>query len=245
MNYIILILFLFIGLFDCAHAQQTVFNVPSADITPPKTIFLQHESQFRPWTPGAFWLGTHYSALGVGHNSEVTATLFNLDAPSTHNLSLGVGFKSAMPVAGLKEKFPEREIKVTIGSEILFSLDGNGIGNWTYAHLSGRLPVTKTRLTAGLSYGTKQIFAKDTLCFICAVEQPITEKLNIIADWYSGTEHFVGFLIAGFSYQLPKNTMIYVGFQIPNGPKAGNSGFVVELSRLFDLEKLIPSLKKS
>lgn len=217
-------------------AQQTVFNVPSADVTPEGKLFLQHESQFRPYNPHSFWLGTHYTAAGIGHNTELDATLFNVSTPRSNNITLGLGFKSAMPVAGLKEKFPEREIKVTVGSEVLVSLEGEGVGNWSYAHLSGRLPKLNTRLTAGISTGTKQVFGKDTVDFIAAVEQPVTKKLSIIGDWYSGHENFTGFLIVGFSYKLPEDTALYAGFQIPNSSANGHSGFVIEVSKILPLK---------
>lgn len=218
------------------YAQQTVFNVPSADVTPEGKLFLQHESQFRPYNPHSFWLGTHYSAVGVGHNTELDCTLFNVSAPRNNNITLGLGFKSAMPIAGLKEKYPEREFKLTVGSEVLVSLEGEGVGNWSYAHVSGRVPKLNTRLTAGLSVGTKQIFGKDTVDFIAAVEQPVNKKLNIIADWYSGKENFTGFLIVGFSYKLPKDINLYAGYQIPNSDANGHSGFVIEVSKIFDLK---------
>lgn len=214
-------------------SQQTVFNVPSADVTPKGAIFLQHESQFNPWTP-AYWLATHYSAYGVGHNTELDVTLFNVDVPPKNNIALGTGFKSVIPIFYLKDKFPKSEIKFTVGSEVLTSLQGNGVGNWTYVHLSGRLPVTRTRITSGISAGTKQIFGRNTVCYIGAIEQPLTEKLQIIADWYSGAENYAGFLIAGFSYKLPKNTAIYVGYQIPNTSNNGNHGFVVEISKIIN-----------
>lgn len=221
-----------------ACAQQTVFNVPSADVTPKDAIFLQHESQFRPWVPDAFWVGTHYSAYGIGHNTELDATLFNVGAPTTNHIALGLGFKSAMPIPVLKEKFPQREVKLTVGSEVLVSMEGRGIGNWTYAHLSGRVPKLNTRLTAGVSVGTKQVFGKNTFDFIGAIEQPVTPKLNLIADWFSGTENFAGYLIAGFSYKLPKDVNLYCGYQIPNSPRVGNSGLVIEVSKIFDTNKL-------
>lgn len=213
--------------------MQTVFNVPSADVTEKDHVFLQQEAQFRGWNPDAFFNGTTFSAVGIGHNTEVDATLFNVGAPASNNISLGVGFKTVMPIAGLKEKFPEREFKLTVGSEVLIGLEGNGVGNWTYAHLSGRVPKAKTRLTAGLSYGTKQVFGVDSLCFIAAVEQPVTKKLSLIGDWYSGDEHFAGFLITGFSYALGKNNTLYAGYQIPNSPTNGTSGFVVQFAKIF------------
>ena len=234
---ILLIIFV-LSLSHLVYAQQTVFNVPSADVTPEGKLFLQHESQFRPYNPHSFWLGTHYSAVGVGHNTELDCTLFNVSAPRNNNITLGLGFKSAMPVVGLKEKFPEREIKLTVGSEVLVSLEGEGVGNWSYAHVSGRVPKLNTRLTAGVSVGTKQVFGKNTVDFIAAVEQPVTEKLSIVGDWYSGRDNFTGFLIVGMSYKLPKDTNLYAGYQIPNSEENGRTGFVIEVSKIFDLKDL-------
>lgn len=233
-NCIILcLLYLLIGSFDVVYAQQTIFNVPSADVAPKGRLYLLQESQFKAWNPDAFWLGTEYATYGVGHNTEVGMTLFNVGAPTTGNITLATGFKSAIPIPKLKDKYPAREYKITVGSELLTSLQGQGVGNWTYAHLSGRTPVTNTRLTAGLSYGTKQVFGTDNLSFICGVEQPVTKKLNIIADWYSGDEHFAGFLISGFSYALPKNTTIYLGYQVPNTSQNGSAGFVFQVGKIF------------
>lgn len=216
-----------------ANATQTIFNVPSADVTQKGHVFLQEEAQFNGSNPDSYYFGTTYSAVGIGHNTELDATLFNVGAPATQNMSIGVGFKSAIPIPGLKEKFPEREFKLTVGSDMLFGLDGNGVGNWTYAHLSGRVPKLNTRLTAGISYGTRQVFGQETTAFIGGIEQPITKKLTGIADWYSGSEHWAGYLIVGGSYALPKNTTFFAGYQIPNGPRVGTPGFVVELSKIF------------
>lgn len=216
-----------------AQAQQTIFNVPSADVTPKGHFFMLQEAQFNGSNPGAFFNGTTFTDYGIGHNTEVGVTLFNVGAPATQNISMGVGFKSAIPIPGLKEKFPEREFKFTVGSEVLIGLEGNGVGNWTYAHLSGRVPKLNTRLTGGLSYGTRQAFGENALSFIAGVEQPVTKKFSLIGDWFSGTEHWAGYLITGFSYALPKNTTIYAGYQIPNSPNVGNNGFVIELGKIF------------
>lgn len=214
-------------------AVQTVFNVPSADVTEKGHVFTQQEAQFRGWNPDAFFNGTTYMDYGIGHNTEVGITVFNEGAPSLNNTALGIGFKSAMPIPVLKEKFPEREFKLTVGSMVVPSLQQSSVGNWTYAHVSGRVPKLNTRLTAGISAGTKQIFGIDTTSFIGAIEQPVTKKLTLLTDWFSGSEHFAGFLITGFSYALPKNTTVYCGYQIPNSPRVGVSGFVIELAKIF------------
>lgn len=218
-----------------AFSQQTIFNVPSADVTPKGNIFLQEEAQTTPWFAPNALLNTNYAAVGIGHNTEIDATLFNVASPATQNITLAAGFKSAIPIPYLDKKFPAREFKFTIGSDMLFGLEGNGVGNWTYAHISGRVPKLNTRLTAGVSYGGRQIFGINATSFIAGVEQPVTKKLTLIGDWYSGQDHFAGYLITGFSYALPEQTTLYVGFQIPNHPNVGAPGFVIELAKILKL----------
>lgn len=232
-SILISILIMFLNICNTVQAQQTVFNVPSADATEKGHTFLEQEGQFRAWNPGAFFTGTTYSAYGIGHNTEIDVTLFNVGAPATNNITMGTGFKSAMPIAGLKDKYPQREYKFTLGSQVLSSLQSQGVGNWTYGHLSGRVPKINTRITGGVSYGTKQVFGINTTCFIGAVEHPVTKKLNLISDWYSGNEHFAGFLISGISYTYPKNKTLFAGYQIPNNSQCGNSGFVIEFAKIF------------
>lgn len=233
-----LIKLFFLSLIFClsyttVYAQQTIFNVPSADVTEKGHVFLQNESQFRGWGTDAFLINTSYSAYGIGHNTELDATLFNVGAPDINDISLGLGFKSAIPIPGLKERFPKQEFKFIIGSEVLIGLEGNGVGNWTYAELSGKVPKLNTRLTGGVSYGGRQVFGINTVAAVAAVEQPITKNFTLQADWYSGGEHFAGFLIAGFNYKLPKNTTLYAGYQIPNSVRNGVSGFCIELAKIF------------
>lgn len=226
---LLILTLLFFG--NISIAQQTIFNVPNADITPKGRLFLEGEAQFRPYAPNRNLLNTNFAAVGIGHNSEIDFATFNISTPASNNIVLGTGFRSVVPI--LKEQLPKRELKITIGSEILIPVQQSGVGNWTYAHLSTRIPKSKTRITAGLSAGTSHIFGKDTICFIGAIEQPVTKNLNLIADWFSGQENYAGFLIAGASYSLPKDKTILVGYQIPNDSSNGSAGFVIELAKIY------------
>lgn len=211
-----------------AKAQQTIFNVPSADVTPRGETFLQHESQFRTWKPDPFISNTEYAAYGIGHGFELDATLFNVNAPPSDNITLGVGFKKVFLL--FPKKLPKREFKFTVGEIVPVSLQGQGVGNWTYAHLSGRVPRLNTRLAAGISTGTKQIFGRTTVGFIGTYEQPITKRFSLQGDWFSGT-HALGLFITGFSYKLPRNVDIFVGYQIPNNQLSGRQGFVLQIAK--------------
>lgn len=211
-------------------AQQTIFNVPSSEITPKGKLFLEPEFQFTPWNPGRNMLNTNFIIFGLGHNTEAGMVIYNVSSPDSNNITLAPGFKSAIPI--FPQKLPELQLKTIVGTEVLVSVQGGGVGNWSFAELSGRVPKIKTRLTGGVSAGTKQIFGRDIVCFIGGIEQPVTKNLTLQADWFSGT-HTNAFLIPGIAYVFPKNTTIYIGYQIPNNSRSGRSGFVVELAKLF------------
>lgn len=212
------------------YAQQTIFNVPSADVTPKGRVFVQNEAQTRFFGTQQYYNATQYAAVGIGFNTEIDTTLVNLSAPDSNNMSLGVGFKTYLPL--LTKRYAAREFKWTTGTLVPISLDGRGVGNWTYTHLSGRLPCLNTRLTAGVNVGTRQIFGRNQVSAIAGVEQPIGKKLTVLADWYSGA-HSSAYFIPGVSYALPKNITLYVGYQIPNNRSIGRSGLVFELAKLF------------
>ena len=113
-----------------------------------------------------------------------------------------------------------------------FSLQGNGIGNWTYLENSFFIPETSTRLTAGVSFGTKQIFGKNVVCFIGGFEQKITNNLSYISDWYSG-DNALGIFSTGISYNLPQNIIFYGGYQIPNSKQIARNSFIIEIAKIF------------
>lgn len=219
---ILLITFTFIFHPSKSFAQQTIFNVPSADITEKGMIFIQHESQFS----GDFGLFTNYGAYGIGKYTEIDLTLFGVGTNNVKNEVLGVGFKTALPL------HKKSETKITFGTLIPISLRGNGVGGYGYSHLSTRLPKLKTRITSGIFTGTTTLFGRDFICFIGGLEQPITEKLSFIVDYHSG-KHSNGFLIPGISYIFNPNLVLYAGYQIPNNRANGDNGFVIELAKFF------------
>src|ERR1700733_2279893 len=143
-----------------AQAQQTIFNVPSADITDKGSIYLEHESQFRTWEPGRYWFGSDYFAAGLGHDTEVDVTLYNTSVPASGNVSAGVGFRSVFPLLATTRK--SAALKWTVGSQASILFGGRGPGFWASNHLSARLPKPNTRLTSGISAGTRQLFGENT-----------------------------------------------------------------------------------
>lgn len=219
-------------MFSAGYGQQTIFNVPSADVTPKGQVFLEHDSLFRPWDGNdAYWQGTHYTALGTGYNTELEVTLFNVATPPSDNIALGVGFKSVIPL--MAGRYPKHELKLTVGEMIPVSLEGKDVGNWTYGHVSFRLPRLKTRFTAGVQTATRQIFGQPVTGFAGGIEQPLTKRLNVAIDWFTGT-HGAGVMVPGVCYRFFRQGTVCAAYQLSDrdSPEDIPSGFLLELSVL-------------
>ncbi len=225
MRVFLFLIFFFIS--SRAIAQQTIFNVPSANITEKNKIFLQHQSSIRANGPKKFWGTTNYAAYGLGNNAELDATLFNLNSPNSKNATISLGPKITLPL--MKSSY---QPKLTAGFSIPISLQRQGVGHWFYSSGSFVIPETKTRLTAGINNGTKQIFGRNVTCFIGGFEQEISKKISLMADWYSGN-HDLGMSAIGFSYALPREFMLYAGYQIPNSKRVMRNSAVIEVAKEF------------
>lgn len=212
-------------------AQMTILNVPSADVAAKKRIFVQHESQFRTKRKGRFWNSTNYLTTGIGHNTELTATYFNLGSLSHNNDTIALGFKSALPLQ--IDEIKKYQPKIIVGSAAAISVQGNGVGNWSYAAGNFTIPQSGTCLTAGISYGTKQIFDRTTTALMLGFEQKITDKLSYVGDWYSGSRNPMGIFASALSYNFPDDLVVFAGYQVANSNRIARNGFIVEIAKTF------------
>lgn len=204
-----------LGCARSASAQQAIVSMPSADNTPKGEFFFMHETQVRPYSPKPYWNTTHFFTYGVSDHVEAAVTLFNVGVPWPKAATIAIGGKANIDL--LPKRFAAHELKLTVGMMGLASFEGQGVGYWLYGHVNARVPVLRTRLAAGVSLGTRQLFARDTICFIGSVEQPVPgtkEKLNVVAEWFSG-DHDLANFIAGLTYH-PNHTWIFVaGWKVP------------------------------
>lgn len=196
-----------------AHAQQAIISMPAADITPEGTFFVMHETQTRFWER-PYWNTTHFLTYGVGHNTELAATLFNVGIPSTGNATLALGAKSYIPF--FERELPRSELRLNLGAMALISLDNQGVGAWVYGLTSFRLPVLRTRLGAGFSYATPQLYEATALSVMLSIEQPIPgiRGLSLVGEWFSGS-HDLSNLIVGLTYHPNPRWIFVLGWKVP------------------------------
>ncbi len=210
-------------------AQQAIINMPSADITPKGQGFLMHETQMHPFQAGTsrYWYGTNFFTYGVGGNTELAITTYNAGAPAAINQNAGFGFKSAIPLGR-----DSRERKVTVGSMGLWNYRGQGVGNFSYAHYSWRVPRARTRITMGGWFGTEELFKKNTGNVLGGIEHPLHKKVILLTEWFAGN-HDLGFVIPGVLFHPTPRQMFVIGYKIANDPRNGAGGFVVEYGFFF------------
>jgi hypothetical protein len=211
-----------------AEAVSLVVGIPSSETTHKDEVWLTHESQVSPWSDKSTLNNFSFLTYGVGKRTELSVAISNLSLPKTDNASLAVGFKSWVPV--LEKQFPHHDIRLTYGSMAPISLQGDGVGAWGFSHLSAQHPRLKTRLTAGVSAGTRQLFGKDNVSFIGAVEQPLGKKWSVVMDWYSGS-HDLSALIPAVMYKVNRSDVVILGAKIPNGGPTNDMAVVIEFTK--------------
>jgi hypothetical protein len=210
-----------------AGAQQTIFNVPSADVLDPGRVYLEVDELFRPTEP-TFSATTMRGVFGVITRVEAGVNFGGFVAPGPVVPTATVAVKAQPIHAG--------DFAVTVGAFGLFYLRGSEDGDPAgqgYGHFSYRLPKLRTRIAVGGWYSSAGYAApRSTGGALITLEQPLPciEGLTLAADWWSG-ENAIGYVSPGFYYSTGHWT-IYAAYTVKNGDSRGNGG-LVELGYAF------------
>ena len=219
--------FLFTVLALPLQAQQTIFNVPSADVLDPGKVYAEVDELFRPTDP-EFSSTTVRGVVGVVPRIEAGVNFGGLVSPGP-----------VVPTASVAVKIQPLKIgdfAVTAGGFGLFYLRGSEDGNPAgqgWGHLSYRLPGIGTRISVGGWYASGGYAKPDaTGGALAALEQPLpwVTGLSLAADWWSG-ENAIGYVSPGIVYAFGHWTA-YAAYSIKNGDSRGNAG-LIELGYAF------------
>jgi len=198
-----------------ARAQQTIFNVPTADVLDRGKLYFENDDLWRAWDPRSAGF-TFRGVVGLGAGVEAGANFGGITTPGR-----------SLPTATLAVKWqPVRlgEFAVTGGAHGLFFLRGAEDGKpsvQAYAHVSYRLP-TKTRITAGGWVASSGYAARGPVDGgLFGIEQPVAPHLTLIADMYSGRSS-IGYTTYGIEPTFGAWT-VYAGYSVKNGNSKGNA----------------------
>jgi hypothetical protein len=205
-----------------AWAQQTLFNVPSADVLGAGKFYLEEDNLWRPGRPEDTYF-TARAVAGLGSNVEGGVNIGGLVAKGR-----------SVPTATLALKWQPLQTgpwSVTAGAFGLVYLRGRADGSpsgQAYAHAAWT-PIEGTRVTAGVWYATSGYadigVAKGLLA---GFEQHLSPNLVFQADWYSG-RNGLGYFTPGFAWTIGQ-WVVYAGYSVKNGDPHENAA-LVELGR--------------
>jgi hypothetical protein len=226
-------LFVFLGLCAVpagASAQLLIVGIPNADVTPKHVWGITHESQLKPFDDPKGWNTFQFLTYGIGRGTELALSFVNFGRPATGNRTIAIGAKTVLEAE--QPTLRRWEAKWTLGAMVPKSVDARGAGLWAYSSGSVRLPRARTRLTVGPTYGTPQLFGVEKAGMMAGIEQPITKRVSIIADWYSG-KHDLAATIPAVQFNLPREIALIAGYKIPNPGAPGGHALVLEVAALF------------
>ncbi len=203
-----------------ARSQQTVFNVPSADVLEPGKLYLETDQYFQSWKSGVDDVGFAFvrSVYGLAPDVEigVNAGPFDYDHPSVAFADAAVKWRPWQAEFGRGED--TGMYGFVVGDNLGVNVHGEAAhDSRDYAYAEGfvTLAASKTRFSAGPYYATEDTFApEDRFGAQMALEHPIrgVEGLTAAADWISGDG---GALTTGFIWSRSPWTF-YAGYGFAN-----------------------------
>lgn len=232
-NFAVLILILFfVSLGHRASAQQTVFNVPTADVLERGKVYVELDAAFKfnnQESQNSFSSFVPRVVVGAGKNIEVGMNV-------TGNINPGADSTTLVPTA--KWRFYQNEKKKLAlfgGTNFYIPVRNRSYKFGTYSYVSMAKTFNKTRFTAGGFVYSKNVVASNASRGggQFAVEHAINDKLTLAADWLTG-KHANGYFTPGIIYKPHPKVTTYFTYSIGNtNASKGNHYFLFELGYNF------------
>lgn len=206
-----------------AYGQETVFDVPSADILDQGKVYGELDGTVRPVDPFATF--TPRVVVGIGHQIEIGLNCDGLSAPTLGQLAI------SPTVKWRPWKSETSGWSFYLGDNLFFPVRQRtyNAGNYSYAALAKEW-THGTRITFGGYDFTRYVVANANRAGgQFTFEQRVTDRLTLAAEWYTG-EQAVGYVNPGAIIKLSAKLTLYAAYQIGNaGVRTGNHQFLWEL----------------
>ncbi|MEK7723442.1 MAG: hypothetical protein AAB336_03770 [Acidobacteriota bacterium] len=198
-----------------AFAQQTIVNVPSADVLDKGKVYVEFDASYKfnsntTNTVNKFSSFVPRVVVGIGSKIEVGMNLVG-------NIQPGADSTTVVPT--IKAKVYDKESwAIVTGANVYIPVRNRAynIGSYTYLQASKTLK-SNTRLTFGAYHASKNVFASQAQRAggQFGIEQTINSKFSVGADWITG-KHAGGYVTPVFTYKPHPKVAIYQGYSIGN-----------------------------
>ncbi len=214
-------------------AQQTVFNVPSADILDKGKVYGEFDASFKTSNQEALRRFSSFvprGVVGTGGNVEVGLNIAGNVQPGTDTTTL---------VPAIKYRFyqnKKKDFAVFAGNNFYIPVRNRSYKFGTYTYAAAAKTINKTCLTAGAFVFSKNVVAPKASRGggQFAIEQTVNSKLTFAADWLTG-KHSNGYFTPGAIYKFTPKVTGYFAYSIGNADaRKGNHFFLFELGYNFN-----------
>lgn len=210
------------------YGQETVYDVPSADILDKGKVYGELDGTLRPvnflstFTPRV--------VVGVGNGIEMGMNFDGLSAPTLNQLEISPTVKWRL------WKGQTSGWSFYVGDEVFFPVRMRtyNAGNYAYAAFAKEWK-HGTRITFGGYDFTRQVVANANRAGgQFTFEQPVNKRLTFAAEWYTGNNS-VGYVNSGAIVKLNSKLTLYAAYQIGNARvTSGNHQLLWELGYNFN-----------
>jgi hypothetical protein len=212
----------------CAFGQETVFDVPSADILEKGKIYGELDGTVRPVDPAATF--TPRVVFGIGHGIEVGVNFDGLSAPGLGQLEISPTLKWRI------WNDTDAGWCFYIGDDLFFPVRERtyDAGNYAYSSFAKQWK-HGTRVGFGAYDFTRNVVAAANRAGgQFTFEQQISKRVTLAAEWYTGKTS-TGYVNPGAIIKLTSKLTLYTAYQIGNsGVANGNHQFLWEFGYNFN-----------
>lgn len=214
-------------------AQQSLFNVPSSEITRKGGVFVQQQINFSGLDQSNTTLD-----YGLGHNWEAGINLLGIDySPSLkefiRNDRIDGDPLAPLLVINVQKGIPLNEhFKLGIGTQNGWNMTPKQTARFayfSYANLVGTMAHERIKLNSGLYTGNARYLGNgNKIGFMAGTEVVLHERLHLMADWIQGS-HPLGVAVVGLVAYPYRKLPVSFGWQIPNN-RTSPRALVIELT---------------
>lgn len=237
-KHVLLVLLSFLSVpflsFSCpmVQAQQTIFNMPNADVLDKGKVYAELDASLKP-TNGSdvpqFSSFVPRIVIGAGNNVEFGLNL-------TGNIQPGPDSTTLVPTIKWKAFQSESGWSIVAGDNFFIPVRNRAYnaGNYVYAEVS-RTFNQGTRITFGGYDFTRNVVAPANRAGgQFGFEQPLNRKVTLAADWFTG-RHAAGYFTPGIIFKAGPKVTAYAGYSIGNqNVSEGNHFFLLEVGYNFN-----------
>jgi hypothetical protein len=211
-----------------AYGQQTVFDVPSADVLDKGKVYGELDGTVRPVDPLATF--TPRVVVGIGRGIEVGTNFDGLSAPMLGELEIS---------PTVKWRLWQRKTSgwsFLVGDDLFFPVSQRtyNTGNYVYAFFAKEWKHGTRIGFGGYDYSRNVVASANRAGGQFTFEQRVSNRLTLAAEWYTGNTA-VGYVNPGAILKLNSKLTLYAAYQIGNaGVTTGNHQLLWEIGYNFN-----------